>query len=214
MAPPNRPVVVPLLSLSLSRTPPPRRRLRLRTPTPCHRASTTRRALHTPPHQRTRLPPLSVAPSASPLLNPSIHVAAAPSLGRSLRFPPPHRSRSLSNRRRHSSHLFAAPRHASTAGAPIATLRYSAVLGIEAAVLVGTARDSTSSPIPPSSTGAPSLARCNYINANKCKLQTMTKEIWMQACHKLISSLWNLQKFQALVVLAGLTRRPCFFWKL
>jgi hypothetical protein len=173
MAPPNRPVGVPLLSLSLSRTPPPRRRLRLRTPTPCHRASTTRRALHTPPHQRTRLPPLSVAPSASPLLNPSIHVAAAPSLGRSLRFPPPHRSRSLSNRRRHSSHLFAAPRHASTAGAPIATLRYSAVLGIEAAVLVGTARDSTSSPIPPSSTGAPSLARCNYINANKCKLQVI-----------------------------------------
>ncbi|KAF2915153.1 hypothetical protein DAI22_09g010133 [Oryza sativa Japonica Group] len=120
--------------------------------------------------------------------------ASSPSLGRSLRISPP---QPLDPRRRSplprslpplsspaSLALAIQPptpllpplrraRHASTAGAPIATLRYSAVLGIEAAVLVGTARDSTSSPIPPSSTGAPSLARCNYINANKCKLQVI-----------------------------------------
>uniref|UniRef100_A0A0A9EGZ2 Uncharacterized protein n=1 Tax=Arundo donax TaxID=35708 RepID=A0A0A9EGZ2_ARUDO len=40
-----------------------------------------------------------------------------------------------------------------------------------------------------------------------------TKESLMKACHKLTSSLWNLQSLQALVVLAGLTRRHCFFWK-
>uniref|UniRef100_A0A0E0KJ97 Uncharacterized protein n=1 Tax=Oryza punctata TaxID=4537 RepID=A0A0E0KJ97_ORYPU len=43
------------------------------------------------------------------------------------------------------------------------------------AVLVGAARDSTSSPIPPTSTGNPSLARCNDINAScrpKSKLES------------------------------------------
>ncbi|XP_052135107.1 uncharacterized protein LOC127753722 isoform X2 [Oryza glaberrima] len=53
-------------------------------------------------------------------------------------------------------------------------------------------------------------------HCNSCSVDCSRKRYHCrtQACHKLISSLWNLQKFQALVVLAGLTRRPCFFWKL